>query len=333
MQSNDQCAICIEPLDINTIDTVPIVTLGCAHQYHQQCIVTWITQHHMTIGMSGRWACALSSVRGSDDVLVGVCDTGDFCCPVCKRRYTTLHYRDAPCEAHQMLMLREYQIKIKFAIDGIDISDLWLSQYLADFDDLVRNYHVSDDNKNHIIGTDSDMVDRFFSQIYYLLQQRAKTNDVLVLHAMRCECADPECAGYFFVPEHMCGVCMDMRDTMILPDHISHASAYQIKKQMAWWREIKASGAIKTPPNKSSGSDESDGSDVDCDAMVCVASHGRHGHQRDGKGHGHGHGHGGRGRGGRGGHHGNRGGKGQGKGGKGRGKGANRVYHAKPRPL
>ncbi len=230
--NNNNCAICLEIMQDDDKHS-----LLCKHKFHKQCFDTWIKSNIIMVNKTNKWGRFVSSKGNeSDNFLLSIYDSGEFTCPICKCNYTLMHPLDLEENMKDCdYAYRKYNIKIKYVLEGTSINELWFSQYIENFDDFRETFNLFDP------GNDNDkygVITKNLIQINLLTEQMKNKNEILILHALKCNCVNPKCIGFFFVPEVSCPLCsysLDSINSIILPDHIDHASVYQIRKCMEEW--------------------------------------------------------------------------------------------------
>jgi hypothetical protein len=233
----DQCSICLD-----TIKNHDLEILQCYHKYHKSCINDWIRSNIIIINNdTKKWARFVSAgFRHRRDILLSVYDSGEFSCPVCHDNFTLMHPLDLDLNLlsdNDNPIYRRYEIKIKYAQEGISIKELWFCHYLENYNDFLTYFtvpHPDDFVCNH--DDKINIIVKNLCQIKQLSEDLNKKHETLVLHAIDCNCNNENCIGFFFVPESKCPLCvLNLKDTIVVPDHFEHASVNKIGKYIDKW--------------------------------------------------------------------------------------------------
>jgi hypothetical protein len=238
MNNNASCSICLEPLKNKkqTIHTTP-----CNHSFHTPCINKWIKSKIIKVNSHSGWGLYLTgtsnnSIEDSSKVCVSMYDSGEFDCPVCKSNYMFIHPSDLQTNMsdkqeegdEKMMKYRKFKIKVKYASDGTNLHDFWFSQYFETFEDFFHEFFTPNPE---CLRKKLGLLSKSLSQISHLLDEKEENNTITV-HALICHCNKSTCDGFWFVPEEYCPLCVNPLHTIIMPDHIDHASSYQIQCHM-----------------------------------------------------------------------------------------------------
>ena len=234
--SDEYCAICSDQIELSEKHTMP-----CDHIFHEECIMKWINQNTIDMNKSGNnyFSTALIHDDAHDNMtaILGLYNSGEFPCPMCKKLYTTLTPQVYQCnndnpEISKSIKYSPYIVKIKYALDGFDFNMIWMSQYFSDDITLLSNIFPDAIFENPH-GVDKLIIlslTKMATQMKHICDKNISEKNNITFHVINCNCCVESCLGYLFVPENLCPCCdKNIGNLMAVPHHFEHCSINQMK--------------------------------------------------------------------------------------------------------
>lgn len=252
------CSICLEKIIGNESK------LSCDHKFHDTCINQWIMSNVITLNNdSKKWAFLLIDPKTHgfrSSFVLGIYDSGDFPCPVCKKNFTIIHPTTISKHFDEdKVEPTEYVIKVKFASDNSVIDQFWYSQYITEIDEFIGAYvpySVDGDDINLF----NEMTNEMFFRTVHLVKKwvsERHDNEKLILHAIYCNCKNENCLGFFFAKESECPICRT--DSPIpISNHAKHLTPKRFEKN-----QIRLSKMFIEYSQENAKSDDFDLSDLE----------------------------------------------------------------------
>lgn len=237
MTTEYDCVICSEEIKKCDKHEMP-----CGHKFHHFCITQWIKQNTIDMNKCGNKYFKTSFLHTKHTKMCGVLglyNSGEFACPMCKKLYTTMteddyqHNLENIDNTTNLILYKPYYIKLKYSVDGFDLNEVWMSQYFCDTMQLMCHTipEIATSHYKIINKLTSNIVPKIGIQMKTIMDKNKLTGKETTFHVLGCNCDKDVCLGYSFVPEELCPVCPNSIDLgMSLPCHIEHCSINHVKK-------------------------------------------------------------------------------------------------------